>query len=315
MAKTGWVYSLASPAATSRSTSSPAWSAVASGPIACPKARRQARSTSSARQMPVSTRRTASRTKAMIRRVVTKPGRSFSTTTQLLPIPSAKERAAATVASVVSRPRTISHSSMRGTGEKKCVPTTEPGRPVAAAISVTGMPEVLVASRAPGGQSRSSSAKTRRFRSTSSATDSTATAQPATSPRSVVVRIRASVVPGSSARAPPPRAAARSREAPMPARARRRVASRRLWSTTSCPAAAATWASPAPMTPAPTTATGVLLSIVIRRPPSLSGAGVRRPARPWAAAPTRRPRVPPASAPRCAGPARRDPGDRGRCAP
>ena len=56
---------------------------------------------SSALATPFSTSRTASMASAQISRVVTKPATSRLTTTQVLPTPSAKARAASRVSSLV----------------------------------------------------------------------------------------------------------------------------------------------------------------------------------------------------------------------
>ncbi len=116
-----------------RMTSTPVRSVVASGPMAWPKPRRHAVSTSSAVATPDSTSATASMMSAAMSRVVTKPAMSRSTTMQVFPTPSAKRLAAANVASLVRCPRTSSHSAIIGTGEKKCVPTTLSGRDVTVA--------------------------------------------------------------------------------------------------------------------------------------------------------------------------------------
>ena len=49
------------------------------------------------------------------------------------------------VSSLVSSARTISTNFITGTGEKKCRPTTRPGRLTAPASSAIGMEEVLEA--------------------------------------------------------------------------------------------------------------------------------------------------------------------------
>ena len=111
---------------------------------------------SSALATPFSTSLTASTTSAAISRVVTKPATSRLTTMQVLPTDSANARARASVSSLVLKPRTSSQSCIIGTGEKKCVPTTDSGRSVAAAIWVIGIAEVFVASTASSRQIRSS---------------------------------------------------------------------------------------------------------------------------------------------------------------
>ena len=88
---------------------------------------------------------------------------------------------------------------MSGTGEKKCIPTTDSGRLVAVAIWVTGMAEVFVPSTAWAGASASSTAKTSCLTSSRSKTASTTrSALWAASARSVVVEIRARAASRSS---------------------------------------------------------------------------------------------------------------------
>ncbi len=171
---------------------------VASGPMACPKPSLQAVSRSSGVTTPDSTSLIASTASAAISRVVTKPATSRLTTTQVLPIPSANARAAASVSSEVLYPRTSSHSFIIGTGEKKCVPTTDSGRSVAVAIWVTGIAEVLVASTAPSRQILSSARKTSCLTSSRSKTASTTMSASAAASSSVVVVMRPSAASTSS---------------------------------------------------------------------------------------------------------------------
>ena len=87
-----------------------------------------------------------------------KPGLSLAMTISFFSTaPSA--RAASSVSSLVSKPRTISISGMTGTGLKKCSPTTLSGRCVAEAISVIDSEDVLDARIASGLQITSSSVK------------------------------------------------------------------------------------------------------------------------------------------------------------
>ena len=89
-------------------------------------------------------------------------------------------------------PRTSSQSFIIGTGEKKWVPTTHSGRSVTAAICVTGIAEVFVASTASALQIRSSSRKTSCLTSSRSKTASTTMSASAAASRSVAGVIRAS---------------------------------------------------------------------------------------------------------------------------
>ena len=86
----------------------------------------------------------------------------------------------------VSSARTISTSGMSGAGLKKCIPTTRSGVEVAPAISVTDSADVFVASTASGRQTRSSSANSSRFGSSSSTIASITTSQSAKAESSVV---------------------------------------------------------------------------------------------------------------------------------
>ena len=149
-------------------------------------------STSSAEATPDSTRAIASIASAVINRVVTNPATSRFTTTTVLPTPSAKSRARASVSSLVLYPRTSSTSFMSGTGEKKWVPTTISGRSVTAAIVVIGMAEVFVANTVSSAQMASRRRKTSALISSFSKTASTTISASPTASRSVVVVIRAS---------------------------------------------------------------------------------------------------------------------------
>ena len=80
-------------------------------------------------------------------RLTRKPGMSFDSIT-VLPSSPANARAAAWVASSVSRPRMISISPMTGTGEKKWRPMKRSGRSVAVARPVMLMLLVLLAKMA-----------------------------------------------------------------------------------------------------------------------------------------------------------------------
>jgi hypothetical protein len=72
----------------------------------------------------------------------------------------ARSKAVATTSALTCAGTTTSSSFIMFAGEKKCRPTTSPGRETLAAIASTSRYEVLVASTAPGLQTRSSSANT-----------------------------------------------------------------------------------------------------------------------------------------------------------
>src|SRR2546430_1707594 len=235
------------------STSAPVRSVVASGPIGRRKPGWHAVPRSSGEPTALPTSFTASTTRAQINRVVTKPATSRLTVMVVLPIPSANAFAVARVASEVLYPRTSSQSFIIGTGEKKWVPTTDSGRWVATAIWVTGMALVLVASTADSLQILSSARNTSCFTSRRSNTASTTMSALATSSRSVVVRIRWIATAATSGSSVPLRTCrpSESRMLSSPRLSASLVRSRRV---TSQPAWAATCAIPAPISPAPTTA-------------------------------------------------------------
>ena len=88
--------------------------------------------------------RNASLPMSALMRLVMKPGDS-RTVTVSLPMRSPTARAMSMAASSVSSARTISSRRMRGTGLKKCIPSTCGARCVTAAISVTDSDEVFEA--------------------------------------------------------------------------------------------------------------------------------------------------------------------------
>jgi hypothetical protein len=134
------------------------------------------------------------------------------------------------------------------------VPTTDSGRWVTAAIWVTGIALVLVASTAPSRQIRSSSRKTSCLMSIFSKTASTTMSASAAAASSTVVVMRPRAAAASSADNLP-LAANRSSDVRMPETPRSRASSVTSRSTTWCPAVAATCAMPEPISPDPTTAT------------------------------------------------------------
>ncbi len=162
--------------------------------------------------------------------------------------------AVAVTSGAVAMVSTTSTSFITGAGLKKCRPTTSAGRLVAAAHSITGSEEVVVASTAPGRATSSSAANTARLTARSSATASTNRSQSRNAVNSTAVLVRSSAAARSAALSRP-RATARSSERrirPSAASARSRVRAR---NTTGCPALAKTSAIPVAMVPVPTTPT------------------------------------------------------------
>src|SRR5829696_2781225 len=154
-----------------RRASNPTRSASSRGPIGWPRPSLRALSMSGVLATPSTSMFIASLPTKQLIRLVTNPGNS-STSTVSLPIRSATSRAASTVSSRVSRPRTSSTSFILCAGLKKCMAMQRSGRLVAAAISVGLIVEVLVASTARSGHSSSSRPKISSFSSISSGTAS-----------------------------------------------------------------------------------------------------------------------------------------------
>ena len=94
---------------------------------------------------------------------------------------------------------TTSTSFISAGGLKKCMPTMRSGWGVSAAIAVTGSEEVLVARIASGPQASASSAKSRRFSSTSSGAASITRSQSASAATSSTVCSRPPAASASSA--------------------------------------------------------------------------------------------------------------------
>ena len=154
------------------------------------------------------TRAFASRWRCESMRLPTKPGHTPTRAATLLIFLASFMQVAMTVFEVFS-PRTISSSFITLAGEKKCVPITASGRPVAAAISSTFRYEVLVAKIAPGLQIASSLPKMSFLMSMRSNTASTTMSTPARAFMSSEPVIRLMRFSTSSA-VMPPRAAVRS---------------------------------------------------------------------------------------------------------
>jgi hypothetical protein len=161
--------------------------------------------------------------------------------------------AAATPGSVAS-PETTSTSGINGTGLKKCMPTTRPGCRSGDAMAVIEIDDVFDARMHSGATMLSSRAKSSRLASRSSTIASTTsdTTQASGSVTTVVMRSTAAAAAPPSSR---PLAASLFSASAMPARAASAAPKRVSWSWTRWPASAAIWAMPAPIVPAPMTAT------------------------------------------------------------
>ena len=115
-------------------TSRPARSPIWNGPIGKPNA--VSAPSTSCGNAPSNKSFCASMPRAESMRLPTKPWHT-PTTTGTLPSLRATATAVASVSGAVFSPRTISRSFITFAGEKKCMPTTDCGRAVAAAMSFT----------------------------------------------------------------------------------------------------------------------------------------------------------------------------------
>src|SRR6185369_4331379 len=180
--------------------------------------------------------------------------------TGTLPTERTNSVAAFADASSVRIVRTTSTSFMSGTGLKKCMPTTCPGRLVAAAIAVTLQDEVLLASSADAGQMRSSLANVSFFSAWFSVIASITRSHALRSSRRGVPAMRPSVSSLARASSLPLAASPSSvsRRRPSP-----RFTSSSLASTNSTeyPACAATCTMPEPMSPHPITPTFLIAMV------------------------------------------------------
>ena len=152
-----------------------------------------------------------------------------------------------------------STSFITGAGLKKCMPMTRSGRPVAMAISMIGMDEVLVARTASGEATTSSRAwKISALRSNDSTTASTTRSQSPRSPISVVKDRLPRAAPWAASSSLP-RSRARSRDFWIPARLRSATSGLTSRTTVGRPALAVNSATPPPICPPPTTPTRLIL--------------------------------------------------------
>ena len=184
--------------------------------------------------------------------------------TTCLPQSCASRVTAAATAGSVARPLTTSTSRITGAGLKKCRPTRRPGWLSPAAMAVGDSEEVLVASTQCGVTTFSRSANRACLTARSSATASITHAAGASSPRSPAT---ISWRPDGS-RSRRPLATSRATRSRTAATARPAAPSATSYTMTGWPATAATCAIPAPMVPAPTTATGAdrLISVTAAPP-------------------------------------------------
>ena len=140
-----------------------------------------------------------------------KPGADFTRAT-VLPQEVARSATASATAGSVCSPVTTSTSLMRGTGLKKCIPTTRDGIVLAAAISVTDKEDVLVARMHAAPKCASASASTLLLTARSSRTASTTTVPGSAGAFAIELdRQEAVVEVRSDVRAAVARGAARSR--------------------------------------------------------------------------------------------------------
>ena len=179
------------------------------------------------------------------------PGES-SASIVVLPRRSARSRTARYVASLVTRPFTISTNFMTAGGFMKCMPMTRSGRPLAVPRRVIEIDEVLDARITSGGQSLFRRANKSSFTASisvaASITKSVASRASSRGAPTTLVRIR-SPTSGVTFR----RVSSRSTIRRMALRAASRTVSETSWSRTPSPACAATSAMPLPIWPAPTT--------------------------------------------------------------
>ena len=196
-----------------------------------------------------------------------KPGVDLAIT-GVLPQAAAVSNAVVRASSEVARPVTISTRRISGAGLKKCIPTRRSGRLSAAPMAVTDRDEVFDARMQSSGTTASSSAKTACLTSSRSTMASIAKPDGARSARAVTGSIlpRIAALPGGSSR---PFSTERSRNCSMPANPFATAVSSASNIRTRWPCAAATWAMPAPIVPAPITETVALSGSEVMFRPSV----------------------------------------------
>jgi hypothetical protein len=156
------------------------------------------------------------------------------------------------VSSEVAMPRMTSTSAITGTGFMKCMPMTLSGRLVTAAIFVIEIDDVFEARMHSGPARASSLAKRSSFAVRLSTMASMTMSAAATASKPVAVRMRPATASFSAA-VIFPLSTPRWRLAEIVDRARWRASPATSTRVTSKPAAAAVWAIPFPIVPAPMT--------------------------------------------------------------
>src|SRR5882762_797898 len=192
-----------------------------------------------------------------------KPELSFATTGSL-PSDWANAKARRSVPSDVVTVRTTSTRGISGTGLKKCNPTKRSPRFVAAAMAAIVRLEVLDAKMVAGPHRPSSSFQSVFLSSRSSVTASTTMSQAFKSAVAVVNRSRLRIESRSAAVSFPFSTNLAS-DFSIPARALSHTCCDTSRTVESYPAAAATWAIPLPINPAPSTPTRLKSVIALPR--------------------------------------------------
>src|SRR6516165_9016964 len=250
--------------AISLSVSRPTRSDSRRGPIGCDSPATTALSTSSTVAKPASTMRIADSRYGTSSAFTTKPDRSEQRTTCLPRTALANCSVRAAAASSVTSVLTNSTSGSTGTGLKKCRPSTRCGFPVAAAIFMIGMLEVLDASTDSGSvTTRSSSAKICALTASSSTTASITSCRSARSLMSVVKASWESARSRSRS-VTLPALTPRSSDFTMRLRPAAISASVGSYTVTPTPARTATSAIPDPICPAPTTPTRSITACLLK---------------------------------------------------
>ena len=161
---------------------------------------------------------------------------------------------ASTTAGDVARPVTISTNGITGAGLKKCIPATRPGYFIPAASAVIEIDDVFEARMHSGATTFSMRAKSSRFAPISSTIASITNCATQTSGSVTTVAILASAA-SASVWASWPLATSLVMAVAMPFFAASPAPIRVSCNCTGWPCSAAIWAIPAPIAPAPITAT------------------------------------------------------------
>ena len=188
--------------------------------------------------------------------------------TGVLPHAAAVAATVAATSGSVARPETTSTSGISGTGLKKCMPTMRPGRPLPCASAVIDSDDVLDARMAWASTSGSSCANSARLAARSSTMASTTSPATQASASVPTVTMRASAASARS-RVSFARPTSLSKVSASDFFAASAAPKRVSCSCTGWPASAAICAMPAPIVPAPMTATvAVVGSAAATRPPA-----------------------------------------------